>query len=270
LFGWISDKIEKVVDYSREHSDTIKKYLPIMATVGALIGTKMGRGLLKHGGRATWRLGKFGAGALWKTGKSVASTIRGNDIAGLVRNIPAMLKSFVSILGSTKIGSMVGGIMGKMAQTGVGQAFTNVIAKVIPSVVVRAFSGPVGWGLLIAQGAKMIWDYVLPQSWKDEIKYQVAKAYIATIDGIKSGTIRLRDKHATDTNTCTTSNNKTDSNSAVRQSDNRISSGRELSRQTSEDLIRLATGAEQTNIALKSCIQQYNNIKEKLNEQGSN
>jgi hypothetical protein len=80
---------------------------------------------------------------------------------------------------------MVGGIMGKMAQTGVGQAFTNVIAKVIPSVVVRAFSGPVGWGLLIAQGAKMIWDYVLPQSWKDEIKYQVAKAYIATIDGIK-------------------------------------------------------------------------------------
>lgn len=103
-----------------------------------------------------------------------------------------------------------------------------------------------------------------------ELNHVLKQKQSATIDGIKSGTIRLRDKHATDTNACTTSNNKTDSNSAVRQSDNRISSGRELSRQTSEDLIRLATDAEQTNIALKSCIQQYNNIKEKLNEQGSN
>lgn len=90
------------------------------------------------------------------------------------------------------------------------------------------------------------------------------------INGVNTGSIRLRDKHAASTCPAIKPDDKTDSTSTVGQSDNRGSPGRELSRQTSEDLIGLATDAEQTNIALKSCIQQYNNIKGQLHEQGSN
>ena len=103
-----------------------------------------------------------------------------------------------------------------------------------------------------------------------ELNHALRQKQDATIAGLNTGSIRLRDKHATDTCTTTSSNNKTDSDSAARQPDNGSSSGRELSRQTSENLIRLAADAEQTNIALKACIQQYNNIKDRLNEQGSN
>lgn len=103
-----------------------------------------------------------------------------------------------------------------------------------------------------------------------ELNHALRQKQDATIAGLNTGFIRLRDKHATDTCTTTSSNNKTDSDSATGQPDNGSSLGRELSRQTSEKLIRLATDAEQTNIALKACIQQYNNIKDRLNEQGSN
>ena len=103
-----------------------------------------------------------------------------------------------------------------------------------------------------------------------ELNHALRQKQDATIAGLNTGSIRLRDKHATDTCTTTSTNDKPNSDSATRQSDNRSSPGRDLSRQTSEALIRLATDAEQTNIALKACIQQYNNIKDRLNEQGSN
>ena len=88
----------------------------------------------------------------------------------------------------------------------------------------------------------------------------------SVISGIGSGTIRLRDKHAQRTCTNSETNNTSNPNAATGQPDNRVSTGNELSRQTSEDLVRLATDAEQTNIALKACIQQYNNIREQLHE----
>ena len=103
-----------------------------------------------------------------------------------------------------------------------------------------------------------------------ELNHALRQKQDATIAGLNNGSIRLRDKHATSTCTTTSSNNKTDSDSSTGQPDNGSSLGRELSRQTAEKLIRLATDAEQTNIALKACIQQYNNIKDRLNEQGSN
>ena len=88
----------------------------------------------------------------------------------------------------------------------------------------------------------------------------------SVISGIGSGTIRLRDKHATSTCTNSSTNHTSNPNAATGQPDNRVGTGNELSRQTSEDLVRLATDAEQTNIALKACIQQYNNIREQLHE----
>lgn len=102
-----------------------------------------------------------------------------------------------------------------------------------------------------------------------ELTHALNKQSNAAIAGLNTGTIRLHDKYATTECTPTKPDNTADSNTPIRQPDNRISTGRELSRQTSENLIRLATDAEQTNIALKSCIAQYNTIKETLHEQDS-
>ena len=99
-----------------------------------------------------------------------------------------------------------------------------------------------------------------------ELNHELKRKATATVDGINSGTIRLRDKHAIGTCSAAKTDDRTNSNSAAGQPDNRGDTGAELSRQTSQDLVRLATDAEQTNIALKACIQQYNTIREKFQE----
>ena len=99
-----------------------------------------------------------------------------------------------------------------------------------------------------------------------ELNNELKRKAAATADSINSGTIRLRDKHATNTCAQSKADNAANSHSAIGQPDNRGNTGAELSRQTSQDLVRLATDAEQTNIALKACIQQYNTIREKFQE----
>lgn len=99
-----------------------------------------------------------------------------------------------------------------------------------------------------------------------ELNHELKRKATATVDGINSGTIRLRDKHAISTCSAAKTDYRPNSNSAAGQPDNRSDTGAELSRQTSQALVRLATDAEQTNIALKACIQQYNTIREKFQE----
>ena len=99
-----------------------------------------------------------------------------------------------------------------------------------------------------------------------ELNNELKRKATVTVDGINSGTIRLRDKHATSGCASAKTDDGTNSNSAAGQPDNGGNTGAELSRQTSQDLVRLATDAEQTNIALKACIQQYNTIREKFQE----
>ena len=81
--------------------------------------------------------------------------------------------------------------------------------------------------------------------------------------GIANGTIRLRDKGA---NACQAAARHTggSSGSSAGHSDYQQGSGHELSRQTSEALVRLATDADEANIALKACIQQYNQIRQQF------
>ena len=99
-----------------------------------------------------------------------------------------------------------------------------------------------------------------------ELNRELNQKASATVDSINAGTIRLRDKHATSTCTPAKTDNRENSSSTARQPDNRGDTGTELSQETSQDLVRLATDAERTNIALKACIQQYNTIREKFQE----
>lgn len=60
----------------------------------------------------------------------------------------------------------------------------SVLARALPSTLLRLVTGPVGLIASIGLAAKWVWDAILPDSWKKEIEYQVAKHYLKAIDGM--------------------------------------------------------------------------------------
>lgn len=85
------------------------------------------------------------------------------------------------------------------------------------------------------------------------------------INGIRSGNIRLRDPYAGSTVANRKPNSKT--NSGVKSASDSTSGSAtgELSSETSENLVKLAEDADKGNEALKSCIKQYTDMQEIIN-----
>lgn len=84
----------------------------------------------------------------------------------------------------------------------------------------------------------------------------------STVDGIRNGSIVLRDKYQTSTR-CS-SNNQPSANPESPTNGHRVGTVGELSGQTAETLIRLTQDADNGNEALKTCIKMYNNVKENM------
>lgn len=58
---------------------------------------------------------------------------------------------------------------------------TAVMGRALPRVITGVIGGPVGVLAQVGLAAKFVWDAILPDSWKEEISFQVSKYYLKAV-----------------------------------------------------------------------------------------
>lgn len=100
--------------------------------------------------------------------------------ATFIKNAGARLLSSPLATLRTALSGAAGGGLSRVWQGALVQGLKKIGLQIIP----RVLGGPIAWAATFAQGAKMIWDYILPQKWKEYISYKVSKLYLKTIDKV--------------------------------------------------------------------------------------
>lgn len=137
---------------------------------------------LKGAGGLLKLLGSKAGGFIAKGGKTFGQKSMGM-LGGMLKAGKARL--LTGALPSMGLGGLAGALGGVGTAEG-GSALTAVMRAVLPKILGRIGMAVFGIPGAVAMTAKLIWDHLLPDSWKRYITYKVSKFYLAAIDKVAS------------------------------------------------------------------------------------
>lgn len=152
-------------------------------------------------GRSAIGLGLRGAGGLLRAmigggGRAALGGVKsfGRKAIGLTGNMLRAGKArlLTGILPSLGLGGLSGALGGA---TGAGaKALTAALRTILPKILGRLGMAVFGVPGAVAMVAKLVWDHLLPESWKKYITYKVSKFYLAAIDKVADMFMWISDK----------------------------------------------------------------------------
>lgn len=152
-----------------------------------LLGTLLAKSAIGAGARGSGRLLKH----LLKRGGS--ATVHGAKSFGrkAISMTGTMLKAgkarlLTGVLPSLGVGGLAEALGGLGVREAGGRALTAALRTVLPSILGRIGMAVFGIPGAVAMTAKLIWDQLLPESWKKYITYKVSKFYLAAIEKVAS------------------------------------------------------------------------------------